>query len=72
MLVHIGQDSDEILVAYQVIQTAEVSISRKKGADKASLSGLQFSFERPDALVSADVWNYFYSGEWADSFAVLA
>lgn len=72
MLVHIGQDSDEILVAYQVYQSGEVSISRKKGADKASLSGLQFNFERPETSVSADVWNYFYAGEWADAFTVLA
>lgn len=71
-LVHIGADGDEVLVAYKVLQTAELSMSRKKGAEKASLAGATFEMEVPAATVTAHVWNYVTAGTWADSPTVLA
>lgn len=71
-IVHIGADGDEVFIAYKCLQTSELSMARKKGAEKASLSGATFELEVPDATVSADVWNYLTAGTWADSPAVLA
>lgn len=65
MWAHIGQDLDEIFVIYQGYQTGEITINRRKGANKASLSGFNIVGEVPDPLVSADVWNYFTAGTWA-------
>jgi hypothetical protein len=67
MFAWIGDDSDEILIAYKTLQVAEFTVARKKGSDKASLTGMEFMFERPDTSVSSDVWNYWYAGDFADS-----
>lgn len=65
MWAHIGQDLDEIFLMYQGYQTGEITVQRRKGANKASLSGYNIVAEVPDPLVSADVWNYFTAGTWA-------
>ena len=65
MWAHVGQDGDEIFVVYQGYQTGEITVNRRKGANKASMSGFNVVGEVPDPLVSADVWNYFYAGTWA-------
>jgi hypothetical protein len=69
---HIGNDLDEVFVIYQGYQTGEITMSRKKGAAKASLSGFNIVGEVPDPLVSVDVWNYFYAGEWAAPLTAYA
>lgn len=71
-LVHIGADGDEVLVAYKVLQTAELSLARKKGAEKASLAGATFEMEVPSATVTDDVWNYVTAGTWSNSPTILA
>lgn len=67
MLGFIGADSDEVIIAYQCFQTGEVSLQRKKGAEKASLKGVTLNFEVPSTVVSNDVWNYWTAGTWADA-----
>lgn len=62
---HIGQDGDEIFVIYQGYQSGEITVQRRKGAQKAALSGFNVIAEVPDPVVSVDVWNYFYAGTWA-------
>ena len=62
---HVGQDLDEIFIVYQGYQTGEITMNRRKGAQKASLSGFNIVGEVPDPLISNDVWNYFYAGTWA-------
>lgn len=66
---HVGQDLDEIFVVYQGYQTGEITMNRRKGAQKASLSGFNIVGEVPDPLISLDVWNYFYAGTWAAPLA---
>lgn len=72
MLAHIGEDSDEITLVYKAFQTAEISISRKKGEEKASFAGASFAFEKPEVAVAAEPWSYHYAGTWADDYTVIA
>lgn len=65
MWAHIGADMDEIFLLYQGYQSGEITMQRKKGAQKASLSGFNVIGEVPDPAVSVDIWNYFYAGTWA-------
>lgn len=65
MWAHIGADLDEIFLLYQGYQSGEITVQRKKGAQKASLAGFNIVGEVPDPLVSTDIWNYFYAGTWA-------
>lgn len=73
MIAHISEDQDEIFIAYKTFQTAEVSISRKKGSEKASLSGVTFSFEKPAVSVnSGKHYSYHFAGTWGDDYATIA
>lgn len=65
MWAHVGADLDEIFLLYQGYQSGEITVQRKKGAQKASLSGYNIIGEVPDPLVSVDNWNYFTAGTWA-------
>lgn len=64
MLAWLGEDDDELYIFYKVFQSGEVTQSRRKGAEKASLAGLTFEAEVPATGVSGDVWNYWAAGEW--------
>ncbi len=62
MLGYLSEDLDEAYLFYQTFQTAEATITRGRGTQKASLSGLQFDVEIPDPAVSTVPWNWFTAG----------
>lgn len=68
MLGFISAEQDEALVFYQCFQGGEATMTRDKGAQKASLTGTTWDVEVPDPLVSPDDWNYYTAGA---NFAVL-
>ncbi|MFC9973541.1 hypothetical protein ACFVH6_21870 [Spirillospora sp. NPDC127200] len=53
-----SQDSTERLVGYQVFQTGEISIERRKGADKAMIP-VEWRFEKP---VTGPPFRYWTAG----------
>lgn len=50
-----AQDSTERLVMYQCFQTGDVNVSRKKGADKATLP-VEYRAEKPSGLPPFRYW----------------
>jgi len=50
-----SQDSTERLIMYQCFQTGDVNVSRKKGADKATIP-VEFHAEKPSGLPPFKYW----------------
>lgn len=57
----VGQDNDEILIGYRVLQVGELSIARKKGAEYATLT-MELQFELPDPDISVHPFAYIVCG----------
>lgn len=60
-LLWISQGLTELLLLYAVLQGGEISIARKKGADKATLN-CDFKCELPDTAVATVPWMYKVAG----------
>lgn len=61
MLAWVSDDDTQLLMCYQVFQTGNVTIPRRKGADKAVLS-VEFGLELPDSAIAPVPYDVYLAG----------